>query len=73
MKSLPEEVREYAMDYMSEYEFADNFRWYVDGDGETLGEYEKKQYRGCCGFVDHVPFPHLVNGEQYYFGFNYGH
>jgi hypothetical protein len=70
---LPNEVFEYARSYMDGYEYADNFRWYIKGNDISENEYERMRAGGCCGYVDHVPFPFLIEGKKYYFGFNYGH
>jgi len=70
---IPAEVEEYARCYMNGYDCSDNLRFYVVGDEKSLKEYNRIRNRGCCGFVDWVRHPYLVDGKEYYFGFNYGH
>jgi hypothetical protein len=71
--NVPNEVREYAYSYMENFEYADNLRFCIKGDSASEAEYLKAYNRGCCGFVDYVKFPYLIDGKEYYFGFNYGH
>jgi hypothetical protein len=72
-QDVPSEVKEYARSYMEDYEYADRLRIYCKGDTESESEYNDIHRMGCCGFVDHVRFPFLIGGKEYYFGFNYGH
>lgn len=58
---------------MEDYEYANNRRIFQKGDWESEAEYEEIHKGGCCGFVDYQRVPFLVDGKEYYFGFNYGH
>lgn len=70
---IPNEVREYALAYMEDYEYSDNLRMACKTDPESEQDYLEIQKHGCCGFVDFVDFPFLIDGKGFYFGFNYGH
>lgn len=72
-ETFGDEAIEYCQRYMEEYEYADNLRMCYRGDNVTVQDYEERMNTGCCGFVDYITIPFLVNGKDALFGFNYGH
>ena len=54
------------------YEYLDNFRIALVGDGLSERFYEDRQAEGCCGAVDTV-FGPLPCGYSFRWGFNHGH
>ena len=73
MENIPNEVTEYVYSFMEDYEYSDNVRIAEKNNKESEEKYLEIADRGCCGSVDYQMYPSLVNGKQYYFGFNYGH
>lgn len=71
--TVPQEVRDYAYGYGEDYEYSDTWRFAIRGDYASEEVYRKIHEKGCCGSVDFVQVPFLVDGKQWYFGFNYGH
>jgi hypothetical protein len=53
------------------FEYADNFRYALDSDDETLEGFKHLEMLGCCGSMD-VEFV-LRDGSKLLYGFNYGH
>ena len=70
---IPQEVQDYAKGWSERYDYVDNFRFAIKGDRYTQAKYEEAKRHGCCGAIDYQMVPFLVNGNQWYFGFNHGH
>lgn len=54
------------------YEYIDNYRVALCGDGASELAYQKAQAEGCSGAIDTV-FGPLPCGYAFMWGFNYGH
>lgn len=70
---IPSEVIEYVKDVMSGFENADNMRVAIKGNSVSEKEYELIREKGCCGAMDYQVFPFKIKGQEFYYGFNYGH
>ncbi|KZX57770.1 hypothetical protein A3709_19295 [Halioglobus sp. HI00S01] len=51
-------------------EYADNFRWYQEGDEEGEIAYNEAAESGCCGSFNTTT---MINGQKWFIGCNYGH
>jgi len=72
-RGIPNGVLEYVLGVVEYIEFADNVRIAEKGNPDSQTRYEKHKRIGCCGSADYILVPFLVDGKEYYFGYNYGH
>ena len=71
--NVPTDVLNYACGFAFANEYADNLRIAEKGNIKSMLAYENDKLLGCCGFSDYNMIPFLVDGKEWYFGFNYGH
>jgi hypothetical protein len=70
---IPTEIYDYVFGVTEFEEFSDNIRIAEKFNLESEKTYEKQKAQGCCGFIDYRLVPFLIDGKEYYYGFNYGH